>query len=95
MLTLKLFPKAGKCLRPLYDVIDTSFFSSTKMFPTNILDQCKNNPNETQFLPSEVKVDLKEKATEQELFAQGVMIRRKESYNKTEKENTKNYNLQG
>ena len=34
-------------------------FCSNKSFSTEFLDQCKNNPNESQNLPSEVKVALK------------------------------------
>ena len=49
-------------------------FSATKLFLTNVLDKCKNNPNETQFIPSKVKVALQKRATEQGLYAQGVMI---------------------
>ena len=37
------------------------FFEETNIFPPEFLDQCENNPNEPQFLPSEVKVVLKTK----------------------------------
>ena len=40
---------------PIYEFIDNSFFAATKPFPTEFLDQCKNNPNEPQNLPSQVK----------------------------------------
>ena len=45
--------------RPMYEIIDTSFFAATKRFPPEFLDHCKNNRNEPQSLPSEVKVSLK------------------------------------
>ena len=34
-------------------------FAATKLFLPEFLDQCKNNPNEPQFLTYEVKVALK------------------------------------
>ena len=49
----------NKNWRPIYEVIDDSFFAATKIFPTEFLDQCKNNPNEPQNIPYEVKVALK------------------------------------
>ena len=60
MYTLKIFPIIIINWRPIYKVIDTSFFVSTKIFPTELfLYQCKNNPNKPQNIPSEVKVALK------------------------------------
>ena len=41
--------------RPIYEVIDDSYFEVVKLFPTTFLDQCKNNPNITQNIPSEFK----------------------------------------
>ena len=43
--------------RPIYEVIDASFFEE-KGVSTRILDFCKNNQNEPQFLTYEVKVIL-------------------------------------
>ena len=34
-----ILPK--KRWRPIYEVIDTSFFAAKKLFPTAFLDQCK------------------------------------------------------
>ena len=31
--------------RPIYEVIENSYFVATKLFPTKHLDQCRNNPN--------------------------------------------------
>ena len=55
---LKIFPKE-KNWRPIYEVIDNSFFAKIFVFPQEVLDQCKKYPNKPQFLPSEVTVALK------------------------------------
>ena len=31
--------------RPIYEVIENSYFAATKIFPTKNLEQCKSNPN--------------------------------------------------
>ena len=31
--------------RPIYEVIEDSYFEETKLFLTNVLNQCRNNPN--------------------------------------------------
>ena len=36
----------------IYEVIDDSYFEVVTLFPTKNLDQCKNNPNEPQNIPS-------------------------------------------
>ena len=46
--------------RSIYEVIDDSYFGVVKLFPTTFLNQCKNNPNEPQNIPNEVKVALKQ-----------------------------------
>ena len=46
----------------IYEVIDTSFFAATRIFLSEFSDECKNYPNKPQFLPSEVKMDLKRTA---------------------------------
>ena len=51
--------------RPIYEVIDNSFFAATKMLSTEISDKCKNNPNQPQNITSEVKVVLNKKDMEQ------------------------------
>ena len=45
--------------RPIYEVIENSYFEETKLFPTTFLNQCRNNPNEPQNIPSEVKAAFK------------------------------------
>ena len=52
------------------------------MFPQPFLDLCKNNPDQTQFLPSGVKIVLKKISMEQGLYAKLVMIRQKDLDNK-------------
>ena len=44
--------------RPIYEVIDAPFFEKTNIFPQYFLDLCKNNPNQPQFLPYDVKKRL-------------------------------------
>ena len=45
--------------RSIYEFIDDSFFEETKLFPTKVLNQCRNNANEPQNIPSEVKEAFK------------------------------------
>ena len=54
--------------RPIYEVIDTSFLQKQEN-PPKVIERCKKYPNEPQFLPSEVKVVLKQMAMEQGLYA--------------------------
>ena len=39
----------------IYEFTNDSYFEVVKLFPTKLLDQCKNNPNELQNIPYEVK----------------------------------------
>ena len=43
---------------PIDEVIENSYFEATKVFPTKQLDQCRNNPNEPQNIPNEIKLVL-------------------------------------
>ena len=61
--------------RPMYELIKNLYFTSTKLFPTNFLDQCRNNTHEPENIPNEIKAALKQKDMEQCLYAQVVMIR--------------------
>ena len=54
------------------------------------MDQCRNNTKNPQNTPNEIKEGLKKIAMEQGLYEKVVMIRRKDSENKKERENTKN-----
>ena len=53
MQTFKTLPVKKPLWRSIYEVIDDSYFEATKLFPTKKLNQCRNNPNETQNMPSE------------------------------------------
>ena len=44
--------------RPIYEVIENSYFEETKLFPTNFLNQCRNNPNEPHNISNEIKEAL-------------------------------------
>ena len=41
------------------------------------MQQCKDNANDAQFIPQEMKNNIKRMATEQGLYAQVIMLRRK------------------
>ena len=34
--------------RPIYEVIENLYFEETKIFPTTVVNQCRENPNEAQ-----------------------------------------------
>ena len=96
MQTLEIFPVKNNSFNDQYTkLLIIHIFSATKLFLTESLDQCRNNPNNPQNITSEIKAALKNMALEQEFYAQVVMIRQKESDNKKEKEKTKWYNFQG
>ena len=46
-----IFNKKQKIWRPKYEVIDNSYFVATKIFPTELLDQCRNNTNNPKNIP--------------------------------------------
>ena len=62
-----------KLCRNIYEVIQ-NILNETDIFPDDFIKKCRNNPNEAQFLPLEVKNSIKRMATEQGLYAQVVMI---------------------
>ena len=43
----------------IYKVIHDDYFQAVKLFPTQFLDHCKENGNEPQNIPTEVKTALK------------------------------------
>ena len=45
--------------RSIYEVIDDSYCEVAKLFPKNVLNQCRNNQNEPQNIPNEIKADFK------------------------------------
>ena len=59
--------------RPIYEVIDT-FFEETNI-SKKLFQTYEKNSNQSQFLPSKVKVVLKRMVMEKGLYAQVVMIR--------------------
>ena len=70
---VKISSKRQPFWRPIYEVIDNSYFKETKLFLTIFLNQCRNNPNEPQNILNEIKANFK-KSMEQGLYAQVVMI---------------------
>ena len=48
--------------KSIYEVIHDDYFKVVKLFPSEFLNQCKNNPNEPQNIPNEVKSSLKKMA---------------------------------
>ena len=67
-----------KLWRTIYEVIQQYIFKETDIFPGNFIKKCKNNANEAQFLPLEVKTNIKRMSAEQGLYAQVVMLFRKD-----------------
>ena len=63
---------------PICEVIDESYITESNIFPDYFIRECKNNSNEAQFIPSDVKNNIKLMATEQGLYAQVVKLRRKD-----------------
>ena len=45
--------------RPIYEVIDESYIEESKIFHDDFIRDCKNNPNEAQFISDEVKNNIK------------------------------------
>ena len=43
----KILPKIKNILRPIYEVVDVSFFEETNLFPGAFLDLCKNKSKST------------------------------------------------
>ena len=54
------------------------FLRKLTSFRVNFIKKCKNNANEAQFLPLEVKTNIKRMSAEQGLYAQVVMLFRKD-----------------
>ena len=40
---------------PMYEVIYEAYIKESNIFPDDFIRECKNNSNESQFIPSEVK----------------------------------------
>ena len=63
--------------RTIYEVIEEDYFEESGIFPDDFIKLCKDNANESQFVPLEVQNNINIMATEQGLYAQVVMLRRK------------------
>ena len=59
MQTLKYFQEKQQFWRSIHEVIKNSHFEEIKLFPTTFLNQCRNNLNEPQNIPNEIKAALK------------------------------------
>ena len=64
--------------RPVYEIIDEAYIKDFKTFPDDFIRECKNNSNEAQFIPREVKNNIKRMEMEQSLYSQVIRIRRKD-----------------
>ena len=40
---------------PIYEVIDKAYIKESNIFPDDFIRECKNNSNETQFIPSDAQ----------------------------------------
>ena len=63
--------------RTIYEVIDEAYIKESNIFPEDFMRECKNNSNEAQFIPSDVKNNINRMATEQSLYVKVVKLCRK------------------
>ena len=63
--------------RPIYEVIEEAYFKEYEMFPDDFMQQCKDNAHEAQFIPLEIKNNIKLMSMKQGLYAQVFILRRK------------------
>ena len=61
--------------RTINEVIDEAYIEDSKIFPRDFIKECKNNSNEAQFIPREVKNNINRMAMEQGLYSQVIRIR--------------------
>ena len=45
--------------RPIYEVIDEAYFIGSKIFSDDFMQECKYNSNEDQFIPLDMKNNIK------------------------------------
>ena len=64
--------------RKIYEFIEEDYLEESDISPYGFIKKCKDNANEAQFLPLDVKNNIKKMAMEQGLYAQVVMLRRKD-----------------
>ena len=63
--------------RPIYEVIDEAYFIDSKFFSDDFMQQCKDNANDAQFIPFEMKNNMKLLAMVQGLYAQVIILYQK------------------
>ena len=63
--------------RPIYEVIYEAYFIDSNMFSDDFMKKCKDIANGAQFIPLEMKNNIKRMAMEQRLYTQVIIIRRK------------------
>ena len=63
--------------RPIYEVIDEDYIKKIHIFPDDFITKCKQCPNESQNISSDVKNNIKRMAMEQSLYAQVIMFWKK------------------
>ena len=63
--------------RPIYEVIYEAYFIGSKLFSGDFMQKFKYNENFAQFIPLEMKNNIKRMATELGLYAQVIMLRQK------------------
>ena len=89
----KISSTSQKIWRSIYEVIFDDYFKAVKLFPTKVLDHCKKMNLKTYQMRS--KQILKNMALEQGLYAQVVMIHRRNLDDLKEKDKAKCFNFQG
>ena len=62
--------------RPIYEVIDEAYFIYSIIFSDDFMQECKDNSNGAQFIPLQMKNNIKQITMEQVLYAQAAMLRR-------------------
>ena len=60
--------------RPIYEVIDEAYIKESNIFPEGFSRECKNISNEAQFIPSDVKNNIKRMEMEKSLYAQVIKL---------------------
>ena len=64
--------------RPIYEVIDESYFIESDFFSDDFIIKRKDKANETQFIPLEIKNNIKRMVMKQVFYAQVIKLSRKD-----------------
>ena len=91
----KHFQKKQPFWIPIYEVIEYSYFEETKLFPTIVLNQCRNNPNQTQNIPNEIKADFSKCLCNRGCIHKWLWSAEGSQMIKRNNKNTNKYNFQG